>query len=108
MKYLIIGGGPCGDSAAKEIRKLDKEGEITLITEEVYPPYRRLSLTKQAWSMPFDSMALNTEKQGVNVVTGVRAESLDEKEKTVEASDGKIYTYVFAVLIAGAQKIMKP
>ncbi|MBQ0104534.1 MAG: FAD-dependent oxidoreductase, partial [Armatimonadetes bacterium] len=75
--------------------------EITLITEEAYPPYRRLSLTKQAWSMPFDSMALNTEKQGVNVVTGVRAESINETEKTVEASDGKIYPYDRLLIATG-------
>ncbi|MFW9943255.1 MAG: NAD(P)/FAD-dependent oxidoreductase [Candidatus Thorarchaeota archaeon] len=41
MRYVIIGGGPAGTTAALEIRKRDKKGEITLISNEDYQFYKR-------------------------------------------------------------------
>ena len=35
MRYLIIGSGPAGISAAEEIRKADPDGTITMITAHV-------------------------------------------------------------------------
>lgn len=101
MKYLIIGGGPCGDSCAKELRKLDPESDITILTEENYVPYRRLSLTKQAWTVPFESISLKTEKQNVNIAKGVKAVSLDETNREVTGSDGKNYPYDRLLIATG-------
>ena len=44
MKYLIIGNGVAGTTAAAHIRNLDKEGSIRIITEEAYPYYSRIRL----------------------------------------------------------------
>ncbi len=35
--YLIIGNGVAGTTAAENIRKLDKAGKITVVTEEAVP-----------------------------------------------------------------------
>ena len=43
-KYIIIGCGVAGVSAAQEIRKLDKQGHIILIGDETY--YYRGSLSE--------------------------------------------------------------
>ena len=40
-RYVIIGGGPAGATAALEIRKLDHSGEILIITDEDYQFYKR-------------------------------------------------------------------
>lgn len=45
-KYLIIGNGIAGLSAAKEIRKRDKEGSIVMVTREPYLTYYRIKLTE--------------------------------------------------------------
>jgi len=45
MKYVIIGSGIAGVTAAKTIRNIDKDGEIILIGEENYFPYNRYRLT---------------------------------------------------------------
>ena len=37
MRYLIIGGGISGTSAAEEIRKLDAGSTITILSEEQHP-----------------------------------------------------------------------
>lgn len=46
VKYLIIGNGIAGFSAAKEIRKKDSNGSILMISKENYPTYYRLRLTE--------------------------------------------------------------
>ncbi|MBI5409115.1 MAG: NAD(P)/FAD-dependent oxidoreductase [Nitrospirae bacterium] len=44
MKYLIIGNGVAGTTAAAGIRKLDGSGEITVLTDEETPFYSRIRL----------------------------------------------------------------
>src|SRR3989304_4656720 len=41
MRYLILGSGPAGIAAAKAARKLDKDAEVILATEEHAAPYLR-------------------------------------------------------------------
>ncbi len=43
-KYLIVGNGVAGTTAAENIRKNDPSGEITIVTEEKLPFYYRIRL----------------------------------------------------------------
>ncbi|MFC1837495.1 NAD(P)/FAD-dependent oxidoreductase [Thermodesulfobacteriota bacterium] len=43
-RYLIIGNGIAGTTAAENIRKNDPAGEITIVTEEALPFYYRIRL----------------------------------------------------------------
>jgi len=43
-KIVIIGAGAAGVSAAASARRVDREAEITLVTEEPYPAYSRCGL----------------------------------------------------------------
>src|SRR5437016_10216548 len=44
--YLIIGGGIGGASACEGIRRYDNRGSVTLVSAEVFPPYKRWILSK--------------------------------------------------------------
>src|SRR5213595_74664 len=44
--YLVIGGGIGGASACEGIRRHDKRGSVTLVSAEVFPPYKRWLLSK--------------------------------------------------------------
>ncbi|MBI5181299.1 MAG: FAD-dependent oxidoreductase, partial [Nitrospirae bacterium] len=44
MKYLIIGNSIAGVSAAKIIRRHNKDGDITIVTKEAYPFYSKCLL----------------------------------------------------------------
>jgi nitrite reductase (NADH) large subunit len=44
MKYVIIGNGVAGSTAAANIRKYDSDGEITMVTDEAVPFYNRIRL----------------------------------------------------------------
>jgi NAD(P)H-nitrite reductase large subunit len=46
MKYLIIGGGIAGTTAAEELRRIDAEAEITIITGERHTLYSRVLLPR--------------------------------------------------------------
>jgi len=44
--YVIIGNGVAGTTAAENIRKMDKEGNITIVTDEDLPFYYRIRLNE--------------------------------------------------------------
>ena len=46
FKYLIVGGGVAGATAAETIRDHDKEGTIGLVNDEPYTLYSRVMLSK--------------------------------------------------------------
>lgn len=45
-KYLIIGNSAGGIGAAEAIRQVDKEGSLTLVSDEPYPAYSRPLISK--------------------------------------------------------------
>ena len=44
-KYVIIGASAAGLATAESIRKIDPQGEITVLTRESYLPYSRPSIS---------------------------------------------------------------
>ena len=48
MKIAIIGGGVAAFEAAKNIRSLSDEAEVTIYSREAVPPYRRPALSRMA------------------------------------------------------------
>src|SRR5213080_1626355 len=44
--YLVIGGGIGGASACEGIRRHDKRGSVTMISAEIFQPYKRWLLSK--------------------------------------------------------------
>jgi len=42
--YVIVGNGAAGTNAADQLRRLDAEAKICMITEEAFPFYSRIRL----------------------------------------------------------------
>lgn len=75
MKYLIIGNSIAGVSAAKIIRRHDKNGNITMITKEAYPFYSKCLLPYYLRNeVGFDKMILAGEnfyqENNINLIKG--------------------------------------
>ena len=47
VKYLLVGGGLAGSEAAQAIRKLDPNGDLLLVGQEINRPYHRPPLSKE-------------------------------------------------------------
>ncbi len=100
--YLIIGGGMTADAAAKAIRKLRPDAEVTIIGSEPHPPYKRPPLSKKLWKGdPLDSVWLKTADKGVNLILNTRVTGLDPDAKVVTDEQGNRYGYEKLLLATG-------
>lgn len=121
-KFVILGGGPAGRSAAEAIRERNRTAVITIITMEDELPYNRPMLTKSLLGdHSGDALAIENadwyEKNRVFVMKGTRALSIDTGARiiTLELQDGGrgattydklIYApgaYCFVAPIAGSE-----
>ena len=86
---VVIGGGQAGASLVAKLRALGHDGAITLICDEPVPPYQRPPLSKKylLGEMEQERLYLRPESfyedNGINLLTGTPAESIDRKAKTV-------------------------
>lgn len=91
--YLIVGAGIAGVTAAKEIRKHDKEGSILLLGNEKVRPYFRIQLTAilgdDAPEIPYLDKDGWEEKLALDVKTGAEVVSVDFDAMTVTLADGE-------------------
>lgn len=108
-RYLIVGGGMAADSAARGIRKVDASGSITMICDELDPPYNRPPLSKSLWKdKPFESIWRDTATLNVEVQTARKAVSLDKARKTVTDDAGVVYGYDKLLLATGGAPRLLP
>ncbi|MBD3345893.1 MAG: NAD(P)/FAD-dependent oxidoreductase [Chitinivibrionales bacterium] len=106
-KYVIVGGGLAGISAAKGIRTIDAEGSILLIGAEKHLPYHRPPLTKSLWSKTksiddifVEDFSFYGDKQ-VATKLGVTITQCDAQNKTISDSSGNQVGYEKLLLATG-------
>lgn len=91
--YLIVGAGIAGVTAAKEIRKHDKEGSILLLGNEKVRPYFRIQLTAllgdDAPEIPYLDKEGWEEKLALDVKAGAEVVSVDFDAMTVTLAGGE-------------------
>lgn len=108
-RYVIIGGGQAGGSAAQAIRKVDPEGSLVLITQEPHRPYQRPPLSKGylQGEKGLKGVYLKDEayyrEQGIELRTGTRALALDRATGTVRLDDGQALSYERLLLATGGR-----
>ena len=110
FKYLIIGGGIAGTTAAETIRQNDSDGSIAIVNEEPYRLYSRVMLSKQNWfleKVPFKQIWLKTEEwyqeKNIIFIGGKTAIALDKDGKTVSLNDGEKIRYEKLLIATGAK-----
>ena len=108
-RYVIVGGGIAGTTAAETIRKRDSDGKIAIISDEPHPLYSRVLLSKPAWLLgeqPFDNVWLKNDAwytdQRIHLFRGLTAIALDTDRKRLTLSDGDVLTYEKLLLATGA------
>ena len=111
MKYLIIGSGISGTSAAEELRKLDADCEITILSTEQHRLYSRVLLPRYIkGTLPRERCFLKREtwyeEQNIKCVFGVRVTELNVAKHQVSTSDGRIFTFD-KLLVATSGDLLK-
>jgi len=103
-KYLIVGGGMTADSAVHGIRKIDPDGAIAVIGEELHRPYNRPPLSKALWKdSPYDSIWRSEHGLNVAMHLGKKIVALDPANKTATDNAGNVYTYEKLLLATGGE-----
>ncbi|MBN1585138.1 NAD(P)/FAD-dependent oxidoreductase [Candidatus Uhrbacteria bacterium] len=108
LRYLIIGGGVAGTTAAETIRKNDPVGEITIVSDEPHRLYSRIMISKPHYflgKVPAEHIWLKKEswygEQKISLMAGKRAVRLDPDGKKVVLDDGTELGYDRLLLALG-------
>lgn len=109
-KYLIIGGGAAGTSAAETIRKEDPSGSIAIVSDEIHPLYSRVMLSKPNFflgKIPIDQVWLKGkdwyQENKIVFLGGKRAVSLNAEKKALGLDDGREILYEKLLLATGVR-----
>ena len=109
----IIGSGLAGYTLAREIRKLDKEIPIRIITADNGVFYSKPMLSNAlAKNQTAAQLAMNTavemaEKNNLQIVNNCHVEKIDSNNKNIITSEGN-YEYSNLVIATGANPIRIP
>jgi len=113
MKYLIVGNGVAGTTAAANIRKLDPEGEITIVTEEPYPFYSRIRLIEfLAGETDGKGLRLRKDKwyeeNRLRLILDTQVTGIENEKKRVTLSNGEGIPYDRLLLATGGVPHLPP
>ena len=112
-RYLIIGNGVAGTTAAENIRKVDQEGSITIIADENLPFYYRVRLAeyisgevaegdlvvrKEAWY----------EERNIVLKSNTRVVDADPSNGVVITADNQKLEYDALLVATGSHSFIPP
>lgn len=111
-KYVVIGACAAGLAAAEQIRKTDKAGEITVLTNESYLPYSRPSISYLLKGAVKESDMFLRKTQfyksnKINIVTNSKVTAIDREHKRVKAGR-KEYSYDKLCICTGSKPFIPP
>jgi len=111
--YVIIGNGIAGTTAAENIRKNDKEGPITMVTEEDLPFYYRVRLNEYiSGDVTEQDLIAKKEKwyreQNIDLKTGTRITGADSTGKNIITEDNQRFSYDRLLIATGSHSFIPP
>ncbi|MCX7921121.1 MAG: FAD-dependent oxidoreductase [Clostridia bacterium] len=106
MRYLIVGNGAAGITAAEKLRELSLEDEITIISNEDTPVYTKCMLPDYIGEkLPREKLLIRNlesyNKNNINLVLDEKIAGFDLNNKKVILSSGGIKEYDKLLLAMG-------
>ena len=111
--YLIIGNGVAGTTAAENIRENDKQGNITIVTDEDIPFYYRIRLSEYI-SGDITEQGLLVKKDDWYIQAGIelrlktRITGADHVERIVITEDNEKLPYHKLLIASGSHSFIPP
>lgn len=110
--YVIIGSGIAGVTAAKDIRKKDKDGSILIVGDDRRNPYYRIKLSEllgeEDPALPALAEEGWNEKLGIQCKLGVSVESVNFEKMILSLSDGEKVEAKKVLLANGSHANLPP
>ena len=111
--YLIIGNGVAGTTAAENIRKADKKGNITIMTGEDLPFYHRIRLTEYISGEVAEDNVVARKKewygnQNINLELMTRITRAEDQEKVIITEDNRTLSYDRLLIATGSHSFIPP
>ena len=112
-RYLIVGNGVAGASAAESIKRLDPDGRITMLSTEADSFYSRPRLPElMANEVAVERITLRSAswyaEQGIELLLKTEAASVDHGARTVNTLKGQTLPYDELLLATGASSLIPP
>ena len=112
-KYIIIGNGVAGTTAAENIRRNDSKGDITLVSVEDLPFYYRVRLPEVLSRSIAESELIAKKKDWYNekkISLKLNTEIIqaNSAEKTVLTADGATFDFDSLLLANGSHPFIPP
>lgn len=110
---VIIGSGMAGFTTVREIRKLDKQVPITLVTREPGYSYSKPMLSTALASNKNAEQLISTNAEGMadqlatNILSNTEVHEIDSKQQIITTSSGQV-PYSKLVLCLGSDQIRLP
>ncbi len=113
--YLVVGAGTAGVSVCEGIRLHDKRGKVTLIGNEVHPPYARKELSKHFLSQKDFSLASTFhhpvewyEQQKIELRLDTMVTQFNLDRRLAVLSNGQTIEFKKACLATGSRPLRPP
>ncbi|MFH1153777.1 MAG: FAD-dependent oxidoreductase [Pseudomonadota bacterium] len=112
-KYLIIGNGAAGTTAAETLRKLDSGAGIVMVTGEDLPYYSRIRLPEYVSGKLSEKDLIIKDlqwhtKKGIDLFTGTTIKTIDFKKKRVYGTNGENFFYDKLLIATGSHSFIPP
>jgi NAD(P)H-nitrite reductase large subunit len=110
-KYLIVGNSAGGIGAAEAIREVDREGSLTIVSDESYPAYSRPLISEYlATGYPLERMLFRAPdfyyKNNIVALLGRKVIRLDLDQNAVELEDGERIVWERLLIATGGVPII--
>jgi len=111
--YLIIGNGVAGTTAAENIRKLDKAGKMTIVTEESTPFYYRMRLPEFISGDLAENKLIAKKDQwykdeGIDLRLNTRIQGANPGKKAVVTQSNQEIPYDRLLVATGSRSFIPP
>lgn len=112
-RYLIIGAGIAGVSAADAIHQADPNGKVVLLSDETELPYFRMNLTRYL-AGELDSSKLDLHSRAwylenhIELHLNTKVVDIDAHTQQVFSADGRSYEYDLLIMTTGAVPFVPP
>lgn len=110
--YIVIGNGIAGLNAAESIRDRDKDGKITIVSDEKYYTYSRLMLSHYLGKdVEPEKLYIHPvswyEERNIDVMLNMKVENVDTEKKIVKTSSGDL-PYTKLIIASGSYSFIPP